>query len=245
MISLKLIKRLIVLCSLVITVKIYSTKNNPFYLFYEMNHATFIELDSGEPVSYTDIKNEGSRAYHSEYAYRPGALFGLLVPLENNDLLETAFWPNSHSYIFDSTAECETVYNNANITPDCYDTGKNLSVGLYTVFGYNFLFAENSGLFSGSLTDKYYLTTGLIVSYLSINKDSKAFFNITADSVFSTGFYAGVKFGIADKILHGDYPMLFLLGIEIRYLPIKYPGLDGLVQDWQISLPIRFALNPN
>lgn len=135
--------------------------------------------------------------------------------------------------ITESEFECQDKYNYGSYSFPAV-TGVVLTTGMRSK-----IFSKKHSNKTGSLI---FLDYGLLVTQLGVDS---SFDDEFGSSGLSTGFgpYAGLHYafdlGLDDKDI---FDVLFTIGVEVRYIPMDFPGLGGKMQEWQVLVPISFPL---
>lgn len=214
-------------------------KTYTWYAYLDLNLTAAYLGDNS--ASYSDFSRSKGGIYKQDLSDEPIRL-GLLHNLIKQDYLEYGGELKGNHFRFNDTRDCEEVKSEKNVHISCAKGLYTGSSGFNLFLGYNFHIASSTDLLS-NMSDYYFLRFGLVYSKLFIGDEAGKILNYPDSSSEMLGIYFGINAGFRDSIFHSKRPFYVLVSIEIRFVPIKFPGTNVLIQEWQFAIPLRFALN--
>lgn len=219
------------------------SKINSWYGFVDFNVGSMWQPHiNGENATYTEVVNSDAIVVNGKKYANEVLAFGLSMENQFGHLIDVAIEPKGVGFSV-SENECSEIISTYNQGATCEDLDRIIKMtGFNLIFRYQYLLFENIPGIRNYLDDKYFLYFGLMFTNLIYNYESSELLNLNHNTS-GFGYFAGINLGFKTKMFANDVPVYWLLGFEVRYNPMSFPKLNRKIQDWQIAIPIRFAMS--
>lgn len=212
------------------------------YGYFDFNIGSIFQPNiNGNSASYSEVAKSDDIVVNGKDLAPEVIAIGLSIRNDLGHLMDIAIEPKGTGFSV-SDSECNEIIVTYNSAGNCQGIDRISMYGLNLALRYQYLLIEKSAWLGSILNDKYFFTLGLLYSTLWYDYESSKLLN-TSTNETGFGFLGGINIAFETKIFTNDIPVLYLIGLEVRYNPMSFPKLNRKIQDLHFSIPIRLAIS--